>query len=87
MAGFQNGAIIEEAIPNGTYNMVLETESGCKTVIKNAVISTDKPIILGMMDSEASQGNASNESNLYGNDKEIHTDKHGNYVAAYVCMA
>lgn len=36
------------------------------------------------MDSEASQGNASNESNLYGNDKEIHTDKHGNYVAAYV---
>ena len=84
MAGFQNGAIIEEAIPNGTYNMVLETESGCKTVIKNAVISTDKPIILGMMDSEASQGNASNESNLYGNDKEIHTDKHGNYVAAYV---
>ena len=66
MAGFQNGAIIEEAIPNGTYNMVLETESGCKTVIKNAVISTDKPIILGMMDSEASQGNASNESNLYG---------------------
>ena len=84
MAGFQNGAIVEEAIPNGTYNMVLETENGYKTIIKNAVISTDKPIILGMMDSEASQGNASHESNLYGNDKEIHTDKHGNYVAAYV---
>lgn len=83
-AGFQNGAIIEEAIPNGTYNMVLETEKGYKTIIKNAVISTDQPIILGMMDSEASQGNASHESNLYGNDNEIHTDKHGNYVAAYV---
>lgn len=84
MAGFQNGAIIEEAIPNGTYNMVLETESGYKTIIKNAVISTDQPIILGMMDSESSDGNASSESRLYGNDNEIHTDKHGNYVAAYV---
>lgn len=84
MAGFQNGAIIEEAIPNGTYNMVLETENGYKTIIKNAVISTDQPIILGMMDSESSDGNASSESHLYGNDNEIHTDKHGNYVAAYV---
>lgn len=84
MAGFQNGAIIEEAIPNGTYNMVLETENGYKTIIKNAVISTDQPIILGMMDSESSDGNASSESRLYGNDNEIHTDKHGNYVAAYV---
>lgn len=84
MAAFQGGAIIEEAIPNGTYNMVLETESGYKTIIKNAVISTDQPIILGMMDSESSDGNASSEFRLYGDDNEIHTDKHGNYVAAYV---
>lgn len=81
---FYSLEIIEGAIPNGTYNMVFETGNGCKTTIKNAVVSTDKPVILGMKDSESSGGDASTDYKLYGNDTEIHTDKHGDCVLVYV---
>ena len=83
-AGFRFGMLVHETLPNGVYSMVLETENGYRTIIKKAVISTDQPVVCGVMDSQTGSGNIITPQKLYGEDDEIFTDKGNHYVAVYV---